>query len=65
MPERKTITDLFIRTCRDSGFGLDCYRAAAFVGNILHISAFEVYLAIGSLDAMQKVAAGTHPACRV
>jgi len=63
--ERKTITDLFIRTCKDSGFQLPYDQAAALTAGVLKISPMEVWVACGTLDTMQRIATGEHPACQM
>lgn len=59
--ERKVITDLYIRVCKDSGFELDCIEAAKLVANILTIDPFQVWEAMGTFSVMQRCANGTHP----
>lgn len=65
MTDRKTITDLYVRVCRDSGHRIGWIQAAHLVAGILKISALQVWIAVGSLDAMQRVADGTHPAAAI
>ncbi|ANC85486.1 hypothetical protein A7E77_00365 [Sphingomonas sp. NIC1] len=62
--ERKLRQDLYIRVCRDSGFQLDMYRAAALAGKIGGFHALDVWTAMPSLDVMAQIAAGTHPSAR-
>lgn len=62
--ERKTVTDLYIRVCRDSSFSLGVVRSAQVVGSILGLHPLQVWMAVGSLDAMERVANGSHPAAR-
>ena len=64
MPDRKFIQDVFIRTARDSGFAFNGVELAVFVGKLLDISPFMVYAAFSDMDAMNAVAAGTHPAVK-
>lgn len=61
---RKTVTDAYIRVCRDSGFSLPFDRAAALVGKMLNITPLEVWLAVGTIETMKRVASGEHPATR-
>lgn len=60
---RKLAQDVFIRVCRDSGFQLDMFRAAALAGSALGTNALGLWtrMAIG-FDVMEQIAAGTHPA---
>lgn len=60
---RKTVQDVFIRVCRDSGFRLEATRAAHLAAKMLGISAFEVWTAM-DLDVMRRIASGEHPAAR-
>jgi hypothetical protein len=57
-PDRKLITDMFVRVCRDSGHSLDAVRAMTLTANILHIHPLEVGYAMPSLQAAQDIAAG-------
>lgn len=63
--ERKTITDLYIRTCRDSKFKMAWDQAAILTALVLRISPLEIWTACGSIDNMQRIASGEHPACQV
>ena len=60
---RKLRRDLYVRVCRDSGFRMPYDRAAAFVGDMLHTSALDVWIAFSGTDVMQEIASGTHPVC--
>lgn len=51
---------LYIRMCRDSHFGLKAASAATIVGSMLGISPLEVWIAMPSLDDMDRVASGQH-----
>ena len=62
MPERKKIQDVFIRVCRDSGFQLEATRAANLASDALGIHPLQVLTAMGSMEAMERVATGEHPA---
>lgn len=53
----------FIRVFRDSGYRIDAVRAAILVGMMLHCHPLQVWLAMPSLDVMNAIAAGEHPAC--
>jgi hypothetical protein len=59
---REAIQDMFIRTCRDSGFSMDWVRAAQFTADVLKINPLQVWLAMPSADVLEEIAAGTHPA---
>lgn len=61
---REQIQQLFIRTCRDSGFGLEASEAANLVGRVAKISPLEVWTAFGALAVMDAIARGEHPASR-
>jgi hypothetical protein len=41
---------------------MDYARAAAFAGQVGGFSALDVWLAMPSLDVMQDIASGKHPA---
>lgn len=59
--DRKMVQDLYIRVCRDSGFGLPFERAAAFVGDMLGTTALDVWVRMGvTTDDMMEIAAGKH-----
>jgi len=62
---RKFIQDLYIRVCRDSGFNMDYIRAAHFAGMVGGFHAMDVWIAMPSLEVMQQIAKGTHPAARL
>ena len=64
MVERKLIKEIYIRVCKDSGYGLDIYRAAALTGRILKIHPLEVWMVVGTIDVMEEIATGTHPVCK-
>lgn len=61
-PDRKTIQDIYIRICRDSGFQLSWDRAAHLAGQVGGFHALDVWNAMPSLDTMRQIAAGEHPA---
>ena len=61
--DRKTITDAYVRVCRDSGFQMEATAAAHFVAKLLNIHAFDVWFAM-DLSTMRRIADGTHPAAR-
>lgn len=59
---RQKYQDLFIKVCKDSGFTLDMYRAAALVGAVFGTTALDVYCKMDvGLDTMIQIANGTHP----
>jgi hypothetical protein len=58
------IQELFIRVCRDSGFTLDAARAAGVAAIAFGCHPLEVWMAMPSLDVMNEIAAGKHPAAR-
>ena len=63
-PERrKDLTDAYIRTCRDSGFKLTYVAAAHFVAQLMKSHPLSVMKAVGGLDNLKSIAAGTHPVC--
>lgn len=61
-PTREQVQRLFIRVCRDSGFGLDTAHAAAIAARAAGISPLEIWVAIGDLRTMDRIACGEHPA---
>ena len=62
--DRQLIQKIYVRICRDSGFGLDNIRAAILTGRIVGCHPLEVWAAMPSLDVMAEIAAGTHLAAR-
>lgn len=58
---RETKQDLFIRTCRDSGFRLDAIDAAIITANAIGCHPLEIWTAMPSLSVMEKIAKGNHP----
>lgn len=60
---RKFVQDTFIRVCKDSGYKMDMVRAAQFTASVLDISSLEVWIHMGDMDNMERVANGTHPVC--
>lgn len=65
MYERKTIQDVYIRTCRDSGWRLDWALAAQVAAAVLGIGALDIWSAVGTIDNMKRIATGEHPVCRI
>jgi hypothetical protein len=63
--ERKTVQDVFIRVCRDSGYSMNAIKAAGVAAAAMKCHPLDVWLAMPSLYVMDEIAAGTHPACRV
>lgn len=59
--DRKTLQQLYIRVCRDSGFKLDLHRACALAAAAAGKHPMDIWLAMPSLDVMFEIAAGTHP----
>ena len=64
MIERRLAQQMFIRVCRDSGFKLGAIRSAIFAAAILKCDPLEIWLAMPSLDVMDLIAAGAHPALK-
>lgn len=62
MAERKLRQNAFIRVCKDSGFSLDTYRAAAMAAGVVGVHPLEIWTAFAGLDQMHDISAGTHPA---
>jgi hypothetical protein len=62
--DRTLIQNTFIRVAQDSGFTMDAYRVADFTASLLKISALEVAFAFSSLNLMENVASGDHPAAK-
>lgn len=60
--KRKELQDLYIRTCRDSGFGLDSVQAATLVAQMIGCSPLEIWMAMPCLSVMDEIASGKHPA---
>ncbi len=58
------IIALYVRVCRDGNFKLDAITAAHLVGRMMRTTPLSVWLALGSMDAMERIANGTHPAVR-
>lgn len=62
MADRDLIQQIYVRVCRDSGFGLDSIRAATLAARIVGCSPLEVWVAMPSLAVMDAIAEGKHPA---
>ena len=62
--DRKTITDIYVRTCLDSGFKMTAPAAATFAAKLLAIHPLDVWIAVGDFGHMMRIADGTHPAVR-
>lgn len=60
--ERKTVQDVFVRVCRDSGFTLGSVQAANVAARALKCHPLQVWLAMPELAVMDEIAAGRHPA---
>ena len=60
----KLVQDLFVRISRDSGYNLSATRVAHFAGDMLGITALEVWGYMPSIAVMEKVASGEHAACK-
>ena len=61
---RDLVQKIYIRVCCDSGFTLETPRAAALAAGVLGLSPLQIWMAMPSLDVMDKIAAGTHPITR-
>lgn len=59
---REDLQAVFIRVCRDSGFRLDYARAAQLAAKVLGAHPMDIWIALPSLDVMQQIAEGSHPA---
>lgn len=59
MPARQEIVDVYVRVCKDSGFGLDLVQAAQLTAAVLDIHQLQVWIAIDT-DNMRRLADGTH-----
>lgn len=64
MIDKQKIRDVYIRVCRDSGFSMDSIKAATLTGVVVGCHPLEVWLAMPSLDVMDQIAAGNHPAAK-
>jgi hypothetical protein len=62
-PERKLRQDVFIRVCRDSGFTMDTIRAAQLAARVAKCDPLEIWIAVGDLLSMERIASGSHPCC--
>ena len=60
---RSRIQEVYIRVCRDSGFGLGAVESAIIAGKSIGIHPLEIWLAFSSLDVMKDIADGKHPVC--
>lgn len=61
--ERNLVQGIFIRVCRDSGWKLDMYRAAALAAKMLGKHPMDIWIAMPDLKTMERVASGQHPVC--
>lgn len=57
-PDRKTITDLYVRVCADSQFTIDATKAMMLTADILGIHPLEVGYAMPSISVAESIAAG-------
>jgi hypothetical protein len=64
MTSREERQQAFIRVCRDSGFSLESSRAASLAAKVLGIHPLDIWVAIGDLATMDRIACGEHPAAR-
>lgn len=62
MTSAETIQQVYIRVCRDSGFKLDWIRATNLTASIVGKHPMDVWIAIGTIDVMEAIAQGEHPA---
>ncbi len=60
---REEIQNLYIRTCRDSGWRLDYIEAAKLVGRVINMHPFSVYAQFADLKQMERIALGDHVVC--
>lgn len=58
MINNKTITEMYERVCKDSGYKLDMQKAATLTASVLKISPLEVWIGVGSVDKMIQIASG-------
>lgn len=61
--KREEIQNLYIRTCRDSGWKMDYVDAAQLTARVIGIHPMEIWTAMGTLQTMHDVAKGKHPVC--
>lgn len=61
LDDRKQITMAYIRVCRDSGFKMNYLNAAHFAAKLISVHPIDIYSAIGSFEAMERIALGLHP----
>ena len=57
---RHYLVSLYIRICRDSNFTLSMVDAARTCAKLEGIAPLEFWIAVGSIEDMQKIANGTH-----
>lgn len=62
--DRKTITDLYVRLCRDSRFTLDAVQAMALTGTVLGLHPLVVWVNMPSFSTAEDIASGNHPVTR-
>ncbi len=66
--EREELRSLYIRVCKDSNFKMDYIKAAHFAAEVLSTqyltSALDFWIAFGSLELMEQIALGNHPAVK-
>lgn len=61
--DRELTQDIFIRVCRDSGWRLDMYRAAALAAKVLGKHPMDIWIAMPDLQTLERIASGQHPVC--
>lgn len=57
--DRATIQKVYVRVCQDSNYTMNSVDAARLAAQILKISPLEIWIAVGSIDMMDRVAAGS------
>jgi hypothetical protein len=62
MTSREDLQRAYIRVCRDSGFKADPLVAAHVVATMFRTSPLEIWIAVGTLETMDQIASGKHPA---
>lgn len=61
---RKLIQDMYVRVCRDSGFQLSWEQATKLTAKVGGWHPLDVWMAMPSMDVMEEIAEGKHPASK-
>lgn len=58
MTDRKKKQSALYRVCKDSEFKMDCVDAAKFTAALMECSTFEILMAAGSFQNLERITSG-------